>query len=291
MFNLIYKLKKLGGGTGFHAIFLAQTYPTLFSAHDVERELTAKLDNRIWMLHNPFFYKRIPLAARARDWSCIRASFARCTPGKHLTNGFSYFKNHPEMHAAWFPTIYQHEFGVNTKCPCVGYYARDARIESNLAFADFASHLPSGVKVVTMGQRECIEKHLAKLAEGVWTHTHDHDFFWRSCSHYFYFRPADIEDPLPHTLLEAIQSKHRIVSPVNPRRGFSDGIDDLLSCLDGQYDTSFDPQAIGVECCRLSASAWAKYLQLLCDSRFEVSHSSLQRCQTLAQWIDQNLLR
>lgn len=153
-----------------------------------------------------------------------------------MTNGFSYLKRHRSIYNYFLPTIYQSNFGISNE-PSIGYYARDCRIQSNLEFIRFISYLPKGTKIVTMGTKELIEDKIPVHVE--WFHTYDQDLFWKSCSHYFYYRCSDIEDPLPHTVLEAIQSGHRIISPKSKYRQFKDGIDDLLSCI--KFDTEFIP--------------------------------------------------
>ena len=105
------------------------------------------------------------------------------------------------------------------------------------------------------------------------------------CSHYFYYRCSDIEDPLPHTLLEAIQSKHRIISPKSKNRTFCDGIDDLLSCID--YDDDFISYNIGEYCELLDAKNWKNFMNKISNDDFLINYPVNR--PTFKQWIVENL--
>lgn len=301
-YQLVYVLKPLEGGSGLHARYMAQTYPESFEAVDFKdiqlHEEDFKEDDtsrRIWLLHNPFFYKKMHLCVRWNDFSCLRAQFTSCTPGKHLTNGWSYFKRNLGRYHGWLPTIYQSEFQRLEDDVCVGYYIRDVRAESNLAFADFIKSIPD-VPIMTIGTKDLLRKQLSK--HSIWTHTYDSSEFWKKCSHYFYFRPCDIEDPMPHTLLEAVQSRHQIISLKNPRRKFTDGIDDILSCLDDYSDTMKKALSSLQESCAkrspeaLDPQLWKPYIQNLCETRFnyrQTASASASRDLSLCQWVDKNL--
>lgn len=248
MHSLIYVLKPKYKGSGLHAQYLASTYPTIFNACDFDND-TIPIRNRVWLLHNPFFYK-YSILKRMHDISFVRKNFVKAVPGKKMTNGYSYFKHNKTLFNGWFPTIFQSHFSVNQN-PSIGYYVRDCRIQSNFAFTNFASKLKH-IPIITMGQLENVPNELRSLPN--WRHTTDNNDFWKSCSHYFYYRCSDIEDPFPHTLLEAIQSKHRIISPIDIRRTHRDGIDDLLSFID--YDVDFNEHKHGKPYCELNAEQW-----------------------------------
>lgn len=288
MFNLVFKLKAKEGGSGQHAIFLSQTYPELFRAIDHHDQNVQNLSNRIWILHNPKFYDLVKLVDRANDFSCCRVEFVSMVPGKHLTNGFSYFKS--GRFDGWFPTVYQSHFSCS-QALCIGYYARSVRVQSNLAFIDFAKNLPIWIPIVTMGTKELVEGALHGRKN--WKHTYSNEEFWKSCSHYFYFRPSDCIDPFPHTLLEAIQSRHQIISPMNLSRSFKDGVDDLLSCI--EFKTRFNPLTesadLAEECQELSYGVWKPYLDELVQTKFKPSHriSLRDSSKTFQQWIEKNL--
>ena len=119
-----------------------------------------------------------------------------------------------------------------------------------------------------MGTKELIEGKIPSHVE--WFHTYDNSEFWRSCSHFFYYRCSDIQDPLPHSLLEAIQSKHRIISPFNKNRLFKDGIDDLISCID--YDEDFHPDRIGEYCQFLDSDNWAGFMKKISNDDFKITY-------------------
>lgn len=288
IYNLVYRLKSRETGSGIVASNLAQTYPDLFQAIDFNHDKIPE-SRRIWYLHNPFFYKGYPISRRFGDFIFLREKFCRTIPGKHLMNGFSYFKNYRESYYGWFPTIYQSKFGRNTEYESIGYYIRDIREESNAAFVQFMQTLPNDFPIVTMGTAELIQNSLSQRKN--WFHTYDSEIFWRSCSHYFYYRPATFEDPFPHTVLEAIQSNHRIISPKNPRRHFNDGIDDLLSVVE-DYDDKFISGRVGPDCQRLSSRYWEKFMQLIVENEFKLLDDhriSIKKNQSFGDWICNNL--
>ena len=248
-------------GSGLHAKYLMQTYSFLFNAIDYEHEKIPVI-NRIWLLHKPAFYK-YSFVLRKDDVNCVRAECSNQVPGIKATNGYSYFKRHLYCFDQWFPTIYDSHFKVND-IPSIGYYARDMRRQSNKAFIDFIEKIPDEIPIVTMGTKELVERYLCHRKN--WKHIYSNDDFWRSCSHYFYYQPSDFEDPFPHTLLEAIQSQHRIISIKDVRRTHVDGVNDLLSCI--EYDDRFIPENKGKFYDILTSTMWKQYMQNIVESKF-----------------------
>lgn len=259
-----------------------QTYQSLFNAIDFEHE-PLPTGNRVWILHRPMFYK-YSLTARADDINCVRMEHIKQVIGLKAMNGYSYYRDHLTSYDIWFPTIYDSSFGVNGM-PSLGFYARDIRDQSTYAFIDFVEKLPKDIPIVTMGDIQLVQKHFASRSS--WHHTYSNEDFWRSCSHYFYYRPSTFVDPVPHTLLEAIQSKHRIISPKDTNRTHHDGIDDFLSCLDS-YDDRFIPDNIGNSCSCLTSSVWKDYLEQLVESCFTLQPKTLSY-GFLYDWICKNL--
>lgn len=278
MTSLLYRLKPNELGSGLHAKYMQATYPSMFRAVDFYNDAVPQND-RIWLLHNPFFYKE-KLVVRAHDYSCVRANFAKAVPGKHLTNGFSYLKRHNECFDGFLPTVYQVEHGMSSKLG-VGYYARDCRMQSNFAFVDFAKRLPSSINIVTMGTKQLLEKHLSCLPN--WVHTYSNDEFWSSCTHYFYYRCSDFEDPFPHTLLEAVQSGHSIISIRDPRRSHQDGIDDILSCISfkEKFDFQMPAQRNATVLCK---DVFSKVIEDIKSRQY--NFSGLHKCKTFYDWVD-----
>ena len=277
---LLYNLKPKEKGTGLMSINMEKTYKGLFCSYNMEGG-NPPSENRIWQIQNPYLYDNHKYI-KNQDHVFIRDGFINSCVGKKMTNGFSYLKNHRSLYKYFLPTIYQSNFGISD-VPSIGYYARDCRIQSNIQFGMFTETLPSGTPVVTMGTKECIEKHISPKVE--WFHTYDQDIFWKSCSHYFYYRPSDIEDPLPHTLLEAIQSKHRIISPKSKNRTFYDGIDDLLSCI--EYDENFIEYNIGEYCDLLDTKNWKNFMSKISEDDFLISYPVNR--PTFKQWIVETL--
>lgn len=281
MKNLIYRLKPNEIGSGNVAIEMEKTFPDLFKAFNYKIEIP-KTD-RIWALENPYFYK-CSLTERLTDFWFIRKEFLEFFPVKALTRGFSYYKNYGRKYKSYLPTIYQTNYLVNDK-PSIGYYIRSMRSESNAAFIDFIDKIPNEIPIITMGTKECLEYKLVNRLN--WEHTYSPDYFYSKCSHYFYFRCSDFIDPLPHTLLEAIQSKHRIISPINPNRMYNDGIDDLLSFI--SYDIDFYETKTGEFCEGLQSNVWKPYIKSVLDSNFSKPRILYNSNITLYDWACKNL--
>lgn len=281
MYNLIFQLNDVSVGSGITAKYLENTFPDIFKSYDINSNPMIPSENRIWRLQNPYFYK-YPCLSRINDYIMCRKEYAKFFPGKKLVDGYSYYRRNIDKYQCWFPTVYQSNFSRND-VPSIGYYARDIRIESNMAFVDFVSKIPNEFDVVTMGDKHCIQKYLHKKKN--WKHTYDNAVFWKSCSHYFYYRCSDIEDTFPQNLLEAIQSKHRIISPKDNKRTFKDGIDDFLSCID--YDIEFIPGNSGKKYDVLEAEKWSKYIHELVSSKFARHHIIYNGL--LYDWICKNL--
>lgn len=281
MFNLIYLLKDKEIGTGQVSINMEKTYPDLFKSYNI-KDNDIPLENRIWQIQNPYLYK-YNILNRANDYIFLRKPFSDFFIGKKITNGFSYLKMYRSSFKYFLPTIYQSNF-KKSYTPAIGYYVRDCRIQSNIAFLNFISQIPKNIPIITMGTKELIQDKIPLDVE--WYHTYDNNIFWKLCSHFFYYRCSDFQDPVPHTLLEAIQSQHRIISPVDYKRKFKDGIDDLLSCI--EYDEQFKPYNIGEKCEYLESSNWINFYKKISSNRFEINYSLNK--DSFKEWIDDNVL-
>ena len=278
-YNLIYILKPGVGGNGLTAGYLAGTYGSMMRAVEL-KDADQYDEGRIWILHSPSFFKDGNFTGRANDRMMIRADLSGKYPGIPITNGWSYLMANRGKFKGFFPTVYEAPFGINN-IPSVGYYYRDMRVESNLAFEEFVKTLPPETPIITMGDDHCINQDVYK--DRIWRHTHNNTDFWESCTHYFYHRPKDFIDPLPHTLLEAIQTGHRIISTTGKgKRKFKDGIDDLLTCIDS-YDTEFRPENSGCPCEALSPDLWRKIIPTLAADGFQKPKMSRMH---FVEWID-----
>lgn len=261
-YSLLYRFKPKEFGAGIFGIHMEECYPEFFKSINYKEFVPER--NKIWILENPYFYS-YPFIKRFNDYSFLRRDYTHLFPYKcRLTGGFSYYKMFNGIYKSYFPTIYDVHFSRNSY-PSIGYYIRTMRTESNLAFIDLINKLPNDIPIVTMGTKESLEKYLSNRKN--WYHTYDSNIFWKKCSHYFYFRCSDFIDPFPHSLLEAIQSGHRIISPKNNRRNFIDGIDDLLSFI--EYDETFIEANIGKPCDLLTGAYWKTYIENLICTDFE----------------------
>ena len=283
MHNIIYFNKNKENGTGRTALYLANTYPLLFKSINIKIEKIPE-NNKIWRIQNPYLYQ-YSCIDRINDIIMLRKEFCKVFPGIHVVDGYSYYRKNISSYDSWFPTVYQSNFSRN-HTPSLGYYARYCRQQSNLAFKDFIQKIPDEIPIITMGTKECVQDFLYSRKN--WKHTYDNEYFWKSCSHYFYYRCSDIEDPFPQNLLEAIQSKHRIISPKDNNRNFSDGIDDFLSCLD-VYDETFIESKIGIDCECLESKTWKKFIEELEKNKFRRPSIIYNQNSTLYDWICKKL--
>lgn len=259
---------------------MSETYSDIFQSYDIASEAIPE-KNRIWRIQNPYLYK-YPISTRMKDVVMIRKNFCNMFPGYHIVDGYSYYRANVSKYQCWFPTIYQSHFSRNS-IPSIGYYIRDCRRQSNLAFIDFVGKLHSDIPIVTMGDLGELKIQLSRFKN--WQHTQDNDVFWKGCSHYFYYRCSDFEDPFPQSLLEAIQSQHRIISPKNPNRTFIDGIDDFLSCI--EYDEEFVESNEGKHCQALDSSTWNSHIHCLVEEKFK--RQSIIYKGLLYDWIAKKL--
>jgi hypothetical protein len=273
--NLIYLLKNLEGGKKLVSRRMASCYPHLFKAIEFD-ELNLPADNRCWMLQNPSFY-HFSFVDRYKDYSVVRVGKHQLVPGKKMSNGWSYYKHYKQYYYSWMPYIQDcgyvcGEFGL-------GYYASIKRPDSNREFVKFAKDLK--VPIVTMGNKDCVQR----LTGLNWYHTTDSEEFFSKISHYWYWKSKMFEDPLPHTMLEAIQAGCRIIVPNNDR-SFEDGVDDLLSFI--EYDKEFVKTNKG--CCPelLKAKAWNNWLTNHVTERFAIPVET-RKYKSMYDWAEASL--
>ena len=263
-YNLIYRIKPAEKGAGLISLAMEQSYPHLFVAHDIANGIPK--NRRIWQLQNPFFYKYDILERILNgDFLYVREQYRSIFP-KHirLTNGFSYYKNNLSEYRTYFPDIYMSSYSCS-EIPSIGYYIRNMREESNLAFLNLLKTLPNDIPIVTMGTKEHLQKELMEYPN--WKHTYNANEFFSGCSHYFYYRCSDFVDPLPHSLMEAIQSGHRIISPKDIKRTYTDGIDDMLSFV--EFDDTFVESNVGTKNNGLNSNKWKSIIEGIVYGNFE----------------------
>lgn len=149
-----------------------------------------------------------------------REEWLRSIVGIKCQSGFSYVKRRIDLYDCFFPTIPSYQRINEPTNVCVGYYARSVRQDTDREFIDFASTIPLDVPIVIMGDRINIGR--------PYHYTQSDDEFFSLCTHYFYMRSSVIEDPYPHTLMQACQCGCSLLMPENARP-WKDGIDDILN--------------------------------------------------------------
>jgi len=112
--------------------------------------------------------------------------------------------------------------------PCLGFYIRNYITRDSFDyFLGMLNDLYSYVDVYTMGQNT--RHDFSKRFKYVLNHHHtfDQQVFFSNITHYVYPQSRNYIDPLPYSLIEAIQNNKEIISPVLEGRLHCDGIDDI----------------------------------------------------------------
>ena len=149
-------------------------------------------------------------------------------------NGFYYSKSRKIK--KYIPLIT--DFKVNKKeqkIPCLGFYVRNyLNPDSYHLFLNMLNGIKQQVNVYTMGEHS---KNLT-IYKNVNNHYHTYDnkTFFENVTHYIYPRSKIYEDPLPHSVIEAIQNNIQIISPTVIGRDHKDGIDDILEITNHHQD-------------------------------------------------------
>ncbi len=153
-------------------------------------------------------------------------------------NGFYYSKE--RSFPLYIPLITDFKIDkINeSKRPVLGFYIRNYLTpDSYQYFLNLLDSLRVDVDVYTMGQAD---QDLSAIYKHVHTHTHTYDntIFFSKITHYIYPRSKHYRDPLPHTLIEAVQNNIQIVIPTIEGRDHKDGIDDIIEV--SRHHTSFN---------------------------------------------------
>lgn len=170
--------------------------------------------------HTPRMYERRKITRDClRDVVNTREEWLKTAIGIKCQSGFSYIKRRIDLYDCFFPTITTYKRPQTPTIPCVGYYARSVRHDTDKEFMDLASRIPLEIPIVIMGNPLQIRR--------PYYFTQSEDEFFSMCTHYFYMKSSITEDPFPHTLLQACQCGCSLVMPFN-ERPWKDGIDDIL---------------------------------------------------------------
>ena len=183
--------------------------------------------------HTPRFYEHRKITKGClTDIINSREEWLKTTIGVKCQSGFSYIKKRIHLYNCFFPTITTYKRPKEPSNVCVGYYARSIRLDTDREFQAFAATIPLEIPIVVMGDKIELSR--------PYIHTTDEDVFFSMCTHYFYMKSSLVEDPFPHTLLQACQCGCSLLLPHN-ERPWKDGIDDILDICDV---TPIDTRAI-----------------------------------------------
>jgi hypothetical protein len=139
------------------------------------------------------------------------------------TNGFYYYKENPKL-KHFIPLVTDFPKSTHPKDICLGFYSRKwLTMDSYICFIHMLKELPS-VDVCIMGSPS---KQIERACKGNFKHTYDNVEFFNSITHYVFPKSKQYIDPLPHALLEAVQSDKQIIIPTIEGRTHKDGIDDI----------------------------------------------------------------
>jgi hypothetical protein len=150
------------------------------------------------------------------------ASYNSCT------NGFYYHKEHPDIknYIPFLPNVKAEE----PKKECFGFYYRPyLNPDSCKWFID--NFKDNDHPVMTMG-----EMPIPMLKRDNWSHTYDRKKFWSNITTYIYPISTKYVDPFPTSIVEAIQTGKRVLTPSLGIRKYKDGIDDCIEVM--KYDSS-----------------------------------------------------
>lgn len=143
-------------------------------------------------------------------------------------NGFYYTHNHDRInHFIPMITDFNTKQCSNDK-PCLGFYIRNYITRDSFdCFLGILNDLHTHIDLYTMGQH--IKYDFSKKFKYVSNHRHtfDNQVFFSNVTHYVYPESRNFVDPLPYSLIEAVQSGKQLIIPKVEGRDHRDGIDDI----------------------------------------------------------------
>lgn len=179
--------------------------------------------------HKPSLFVHRKLCPQClEDIVNTRSTWLDTTLGKTCISGLSYWKRR-RGYKCFFPTLSTYRRKDKPSRPCLGYYSRSIRPDSNFIFTELATRVPLEVDVYVMGDKLPIKR--------PYVFTYDEDEFFSHVTHYFYYRSNYHDDPWPHTLVQAAQVGCTLVVP-NSDRDWKDGVDDILTVCPHIVDLS-----------------------------------------------------
>lgn len=180
------------------------------------------------------------------------------------SNGFSTWKS--SVIKTFIPDIYENFSFIERDFskPVVGFYAcKSIKPDSYVQFIDFVNKT-KGIDFYVLGDE------IPELYSNVnYKHTTDSKKFFKEITHFWYFLSNVFEDPFPNTLLEATLRNIRPIIPEN-KRNFSDGIDDILSCIEFSKDL-FDDKIIDNSESILNFSNFESFYKKLIQNNWNLS--------------------
>ena len=202
-----------------------------------------------------------------------------------VTNGFNMYKNN-NFFKKFIPMIvdfpkinkFKHE-------PTLGFYARvHVNPDAIHYLRNDLDNLKYPVNLVIMGNDINIEHKNIKS----FYHTYDEIEFFTSITHYYFPKSAMFVDPFPNALLEAIQCKKQVICPTIPGRKHTDGIEDILSTIEGYFtdiNAVFSDKEYSLETC-LCEKFFDKFNRELLNNDFDYEQKP---SENLLDWCAKHL--
>ena len=200
------------------------------------------------------------------------------------TNGFHYYQRNKKI-KHYIPLITPFNVDkIQRDIPCLGFYERNCITRDSFDwFINMVKNLRVDVDVYFMGNPPVIDfQQLSKHVKSA-THTFNNEEFYSNITHYIYPRSKMWDDPFPHSMLEALQSKCQIISPTIPNREHMDGVDDVLDCI--EYHTRFDPGIFYDNSNSIILSNFKQFYEKVFDNDFEYSFDR-SKYSRFNEWIE-----
>ena len=119
-------------------------------------------------------------------------------------------------------------------------------------------------------------------------HTYDNVKFFSNITHYIYQKSVIFQDPLPHSLIEAIQNNIQIIVPHIQGRSIKDGIDDIIE-ISKYHDCYNEDLYLDNSDTIYRSSVFKKFYMQLFENDFN-HFLDRQKYKTFNEWLEGEVL-
>ena len=196
------------------------------------------------------------------------------------TNGFYYYKENPSI-KHYVPLITDFPKTIQPQKVCLGFYSRKwLTMDSYIYFINMLEKLPP-IDVCIMGSPS---RQIKKACKKKFKHTYNNLDFFNSITHYVFPKSKQYIDPLPHSLLEAVQAGKQIIIPTIEGRNHRDGIDDIQDFIkyhnEVDIDISYDNSN-----CLLRAEVFRNFYLKVFKNNYEHSFDR-SKYNNMREWVE-----